>query len=324
MESRRHILDNELFTALEAVGHKPEDDVFVWSQGLAFHYQNLLSSLADKVTAAEQDAILKDIWSFVTAKADARVKATLGLEADQDLDRLASLMAAIVSDAEHPAIKGMGDSIEEAILNWVRAFAILDFAMYTFLERHIGSKRCMDIYMGLWETFALANLDHVKAALGITGPEDVDMDKLGEVSRMYWEAIASPYRVTKAFRRAARGRDPDLPVLREHDRHPGHRAGPLHDPQVRGGGLGELLRRHPQGAGGLRQVLLHHGQVHLLRRRRLPGEVREKEVSMATPAENLAGGSSVDAGHGRARSREDGGHGGRRRGGLGGRGRRGT
>jgi hypothetical protein len=197
MESRRQILDNELFTALREVGHTPEDDVFVWSQGLAFHYQNLLSSLADKVTAVEQEAILKDIWSFMAAKADARVKATLGLEADQDLARLASLMAAIANDAEHPAIKGMGDSIEEAILNWLRAFAILDFAMYTFLERHLGSKRCMDIYMGLWETFALANLDHVRAALGIVGPGDVDMDKLGDVSRMYWEAIASPYRVTK-------------------------------------------------------------------------------------------------------------------------------
>jgi hypothetical protein len=197
MESRREILDNELFTALREVGHTPEHDVFVWSQGLAFHYQNLVSSLADKVSAAERDAILKDIWSFMRAKADARVKGTLGLEADQDLVRLGALTAAIANDAEHPAIKGMGDSIEEAILNWLRAFAILDFAMYTFLERHLGSKRCMDIYMGLWETFALANLDHVKAALGITGPGDVDMDKLGEVSRMYWEAIASPYQVTK-------------------------------------------------------------------------------------------------------------------------------
>jgi hypothetical protein len=197
MESRRHILDNELFTALEAVGHKPEDDVFVWSQGLAFHYQNLVSSLADKVGSVEREAILKDIWSFVKAKADGRVNQILGLDADQDLGRLRALTAAIMRDAEHPAIKGMGDSVEEAILNWVRAFAILDFAMYTFLERHIGSKRCMDIYMGLWESFALANVDHVKAALGIADPEDVDMDKLGDVSRMYWESIASPYRVTK-------------------------------------------------------------------------------------------------------------------------------
>ena len=46
--------------------------MFIWSQGLAFHYQNLLDSLAEKATAAEQEAILKDIWSFVAAKADAQ------------------------------------------------------------------------------------------------------------------------------------------------------------------------------------------------------------------------------------------------------------
>ena len=197
MENRRQILDNELFSALEAVGHKPEDDVFVWSQGLAFHYQNLVNSLADKVSAAQQEAILEDIWSFMKAKADARINQTLGLDLDQDLGRLRALTAAIMTNDKHPAIKSMGDSVEEAILNWVRAFAILDFAMYTFLEKHLGSKRCMDVYMGLWESFALANVDHVKAALGIAGPEDVDMDKLGDVSRMYWESIASPYRVTK-------------------------------------------------------------------------------------------------------------------------------
>ncbi len=197
MENRRQILDNELFRALEAVGHTPEDDVFVWSQGLAFHYQNLVDSLADKASAAEQEAILNDIWSFFAAKVDARIDQTLGLDKDRDLERIKALMAAIMGDAGNPAIKGMGDSAEEAVLNWVRAFAILDFAMYTFLERHLGSKRCIDIYMGLWESFALASLDHVKAAVGIAGPQDVDMDKLGDLSRVYWESIASPYRVTK-------------------------------------------------------------------------------------------------------------------------------
>ncbi|MFH0916210.1 MAG: hypothetical protein V1912_07145 [bacterium] len=197
MENRRQILDNELFTALEEVGHKPEDDVFVWSQGLAFHYQNLVSSLEDKVSAVEQEAILTDIWSFVKAKAEPRVSRTLGLDTDQDPERLKALTATIMQDAEHPAILGMGDTVEEAILLWVRAFAILDFAMYTFLEKHLGSKRCMDIYMGLWESFAVSNVDHVKEALGIHGPDDIDMDTLGEVSRVYWESIACPYRVTK-------------------------------------------------------------------------------------------------------------------------------
>ena len=51
--------------------------------------------------------------------------------------------------------------------------------------------------MGLWETFAIANLPHVKEALGISGPGDVDMDMIGKISQSYWEAIACPYRVTQ-------------------------------------------------------------------------------------------------------------------------------
>lgn len=197
METRREILDNALFAALEKVGHTAEGDLLTWSQGLAFHYQNLVSSLAQKATPAETEAVLSDIWTFVRDRGDARVAETLGLDKDLDLARLDALTRGIASDATHPAINGIGDSAEEAILNWVRAFALIDFSMYTFLEKRLGSKRCMDIYMGLWESFALANIDHVKAALGIGGPEDIDMDTLGEVSRVYWEAIASPYHVTK-------------------------------------------------------------------------------------------------------------------------------
>lgn len=197
METRQEILNNELFAALKKVGHTAEGDLSTWSQGLAFHYQNLLNSLADKATAAEAKAILIDIWTFVRDRGDARAVDTLGLAKDLDLDRLNALTLLVMGDAAHPVIKAMGDSSEEAILNWVRAFALVDFSMYTFLEKHLGSKRCMDIYMGLWESFALANVDHVKAALGIGGPESIDMDTLGEVSRAYWEAIASPYHVTK-------------------------------------------------------------------------------------------------------------------------------
>ena len=197
METRKEILDNELFSALEEVGHKAEDDLSVWSQGLAFHYQNLITSLAEKTDTAEREAILRDVWTFVRDHADDKVREVLGLDQDVDLERLNSLTVGVMGDGAHPAIKGMGDTAEEAILNWVRAFALVDFSIYTFLEKHLGSKRCMEIYMGLWESFALSGLDHVKEALGITGPEDIDMDTLGEVSRVYWETIACPYKITK-------------------------------------------------------------------------------------------------------------------------------
>ena len=77
------------------------------------------------------------------------------------------------------------------------ALALVDFNIYMKLENHIGTKDGYPIYMGLWEKFALAELEEVKKAVGISEPEDVDMDKIGEISKLYWETIACPYRVTQ-------------------------------------------------------------------------------------------------------------------------------
>lgn len=197
MADKEAVLKNPLFAALEKVGHTAEQDVYVWSQGLGFHYYNLLTALNEKVTPEERQKILSDIWKFVAETADPRAREVLGLDKDQDLSRLEELMTGIMNNRDHPAILGMGDSVEEAILNWVRTFALVDFAIYTYMERHIGSKRCMEIYMGLWESFALAELDAVKKELGIERPEDVTMDVIAKLSRIYWESIACPYRVTQ-------------------------------------------------------------------------------------------------------------------------------
>ena len=35
-----------LFGCLAETGRKAEEDIFIWSQGLAFHYSNLLEGLA--------------------------------------------------------------------------------------------------------------------------------------------------------------------------------------------------------------------------------------------------------------------------------------
>lgn len=65
------------------------------------------------------------------------------------------------------------------------------------MEKHLGSKETLKIYMGLWETFALAPLERRKKTFSIKSPGDVDMDVLGRISRVYWESIGGPYRVTK-------------------------------------------------------------------------------------------------------------------------------
>jgi hypothetical protein len=121
----------------------------------------------------------------------------LGVTATPDLVHLNQIMADVMGDAAHPAILGMGDSIEEAILNWVKTFAIFDFATYTFLEKYLGAKEGLRLYMGLWETFALAELDNYKKVLEIDETTEITTDILGKLSKIYWESIACPYNVTQ-------------------------------------------------------------------------------------------------------------------------------
>jgi hypothetical protein len=185
-----------LFTSLSKTGHTAEQDVLTWSQGLAFHYANILDALSD-VRKEKRERILKDLWSAVADKAPEPIKKTVGLAEPLDIEKVGKTLSAVGGDANHSAITGSGKDVNESIVNWVRLFALLDFYIYMKLEEHLGTKDGYPRYMGLWEKFALANLDHVKEAVGISRPEDVTMDKLGDLSKAYWEAIACPYEVTK-------------------------------------------------------------------------------------------------------------------------------
>ncbi|MCG6878027.1 MAG: hypothetical protein LJE96_02565 [Deltaproteobacteria bacterium] len=184
-----------LLGCLAETGHKAEEDVKIWSQGLAFHYANLLDGLAE-VDESKKEKLLTDIWTRVAEKAPDAIKEKLDFNGAIDLNKIKETLSRILSDPDHPAIKGSGKDVNESMLNWVKLFALVDFNIYMRLEHHLGTKDGYPIYMGLWEKFALAELDEVKKALGISGPDDVNMDKLGELSQIYWETIACPYRVT--------------------------------------------------------------------------------------------------------------------------------
>lgn len=194
MARKSAILENPLFKALQKVGHLPEIDIHTWAQGLAFHHSNLLKALAEVPTTVK-NRILEDIWTEFSLYAPEKIKKALGLDAGVDVEGINKFMAQMSSNKEFWAIKGVGDTVEEAMLNWVKAFAIYDFAVYTYLEKHLGSKECFKIYMGLWETFALANLENVKKELGITKDTTVNMDLIAKISQKYWETIACPYKV---------------------------------------------------------------------------------------------------------------------------------
>ncbi|UCF73808.1 MAG: hypothetical protein JSW35_05005 [Deltaproteobacteria bacterium] len=198
MESREQVLRNPVFLALEEVGHRPEDDIYIWAQGIAFHNQNLLDGMKEHVAdPALRERILYDLWSYFHTVGLEKVNGVLGIEEKPHVDKINKILAAILHDKDHPAILGMGEYIEEAFLNWLNAFTIYDFSAYTYLEKHLGAKDGLRIYMGLWEKFALSALDHWKQTLGIKDPSDIDMNMLGKLSRAYWESIGIPYHVTK-------------------------------------------------------------------------------------------------------------------------------
>ena len=198
METREEVLRNPAFTALKEVGHRPEDDIYIWSQGMAFHNQNLIDGLKGNVNDSKlREKVLYDLWSFFYSVGLKKVNEVLGIEEKPKVKKINQALAGILKDKNHPTILGMGDYIEEAFLNWLRAFTIYDFSAYTYLEKDLCAKDGLRIYMGLWEKFALSALNHWKEVVGIKKPSDVDMDMLGKLSKVYWESIGSSYHVTK-------------------------------------------------------------------------------------------------------------------------------
>jgi hypothetical protein len=198
MESREQVLKNEVFAGLKEVGHRPEDDIYVWSQGMAFHNQNLIDGLKENVNDSKlREKVLYDLWSYFSTVGLEKVNKVLGIGEKPNVDKINKILAGILNDKNHPAILGMGEYIEEAFLNWLRAFTIYDFSAYVYLEKNLGSKDGLKIYMSLWEKFALSALDPWKRTFGIKGPSDISMDMLGKLSKAYWESIGTPYHVTK-------------------------------------------------------------------------------------------------------------------------------
>lgn len=198
METKEQVLSNPLFMDLKKIGAKPEEDIYTWAQGLALHNANLLDGLKKNIISSKmRQNILKDLWTNFYQMGLEKPNRVLGVAADPDVEAINKTLADILHDKDHPAILGAGEYVEEAILNWVRAFAAFDWGAWTFMEKWLGAKNALQIYMGLWESFSLAALDHWKSVVGIEDEANVTMKQLGQLSKLYWESIGCPYKVTQ-------------------------------------------------------------------------------------------------------------------------------
>ena len=198
MAANEAVLSNPIFEAISRVGQSAEEAIHVWGIGLAVHNNNLLESLDKNVDRPEvRQAILSDLWSYFYSVGLEKPNEVLGVSADSDLDKINKILADILADGNHPALTGLGADVDESLVNWVKAFTIYDWAAYTYLEKHLGSKDGLKIYMGLWESFALGVLPDIKEALGITGPGDMDMEMIKKLSEAYWAAIGCASTATR-------------------------------------------------------------------------------------------------------------------------------
>ena len=109
MKSREQVLQDPVFSALKEVGHKPEDDIYVWSQGMAFHHQNLLDGLQENVTnPTKRKQVLYDLWSYFYTVGMEKVNIVLGIEKEPNVEKINKTLSDILRDKNHPAILGMG------------------------------------------------------------------------------------------------------------------------------------------------------------------------------------------------------------------------
>ena len=103
-----------LFGSLREIGHKAEDDILTWSQGLAFHYSNFLEGLSG-VEEEKKKKILHDVWNNVAEKAPKAIKEKVGLKEPIDLGKVGEILSQIMTDSNHPAVKGSGKDVNESI-----------------------------------------------------------------------------------------------------------------------------------------------------------------------------------------------------------------
>ena len=99
MIGKKEVLKNPAFTYLEKIGHKAEDDIYTWSQGLGFHNHNLLNGLKENVnTPKVREVILSDIWNFFYSAVPEKINRVLGVEENPDVEKINKLLNEIMHD----------------------------------------------------------------------------------------------------------------------------------------------------------------------------------------------------------------------------------
>jgi hypothetical protein len=172
---------NWVLKAIERTGQPLDTAVTTWAFGFGLEDDLMWNATVEHLGEEEARRHHAEVWRRIPEKyAEAARKVftwksetpPYGLTLEIDADEIASRL---------------GVSKEEALVLWNRGFTGHDHQMWRVWEDLYGARDGVIMYSRVWEGFALAFLDVIKATIGmqeITSTED-----LAKLNRAYWEAI---------------------------------------------------------------------------------------------------------------------------------------
>jgi hypothetical protein len=173
---------NWVLKAIERTGQPLGVAVHTWAFGFALEDDLMWNATVEHLGTEEAREVHAEVWRRIPAKYVDAARKVFTWPSETPPHGLAlEIDSAEVADR-------LGLSEEEALVLWNRAFTGHDHQMWRVWEDRYGARDAVIMYSRVWEGFALAFLDVIKATIGMQ--EFKTTDDLARLNRAYWEAIA--------------------------------------------------------------------------------------------------------------------------------------
>jgi hypothetical protein len=172
---------NWVLKAIERTGQPLERALETWAFGFALEEDLMWNATVEYKGEEEAARVHEEVWRRMPEKYKEAARQVFTWKSETPPYGLALEIGA------DEIAKRMGMSKEEALVFWNRGFTGHDHQMWRVWEDFYGAREGLIMYSRVWEGFALAFLDLVKATIGMQ--EFKTTDDLARLNRAYWEAI---------------------------------------------------------------------------------------------------------------------------------------
>lgn len=174
---------NWVLKAIERTGQPLEEALHTWILGFALEDDLMWNAMVESKGEVEARRAYAEVWRRLPEDVTAAARQTLTFKSEDP-------PFGLVLELDVPEVlERTGQAAEELVVFWNKAFVHHDHQMWRALESLYGAREGLIVYSRVWEGFALAFLDVVKAAIGIS--ELKTTEDLAKLNRAYWEAIGS-------------------------------------------------------------------------------------------------------------------------------------